>query len=303
MMRSLYSGVSGLRNHQTRMDVIGNNISNVNTAGFKSSRVIFQDVYSQTSSNASAGMPGITGGTNAKQIGLGVKLAAIDVMHMNAATQRTDNPTDLAIEGDGFFIIGTTLDYNSATGAIDGVKETQYTRAGNMYMDNAGNLVTANGQYLVGVMLTQNVDASGTITTDPSTKPASPLAISDFMPLNVSGFTGVAIDSSGTITGLNDKMERVEIGYIPLATFTNTPGLEKQGDSLYSSTPNSGAPFFTYTEEGAAGKIAPGGLEMSNVDLSAEFTDMIVTQRGFQANSRVITTSDSLLEELVNLKR
>ncbi|MDR3311064.1 MAG: flagellar hook-basal body complex protein, partial [Oscillospiraceae bacterium] len=137
MMRSLYSAVSGLRNHQTRMDVVANNISNVNTVGFKASRVIFQDVYSQTSRSASAASGTSLGGTNPIQIGLGLKLATIDVLHNPAATQRTDNPLDIAIEGEGFFVVR------------EGTK-TYYTRAGNFYVDNVGNLVTSSGAFVQG---------------------------------------------------------------------------------------------------------------------------------------------------------
>lgn len=281
MMRSLYSGVSGLRNHQTRMDVIGNNISNVNTAGFKTSRVVFQDIYSQTSKYASAGTPDVVGGTNPIQIGLGVTLASIDVLHKSAATARTDNPTDLAIEGDGFFVVDT-----NGTTTAGGL---MYTRAGNLYIDNAFNLVTANGHSVMGVMG----------ATDPGST-----AITTLEPIVLSGYTGIAIDDTGTITGINDTSgDKETIGYLALANFVNPPGLEKKGNNLYAASSNSGVPVYYKSQSGGTGKINPGGLEMSNVDLAYEFTDMIVTQRGFQANSRVITTSDTMLEELVNLKR
>lgn len=287
MMRSLYSGVSGLRNHQTRMDVIANNISNVNTVAFKSSRTVFQDVYSQTSKSASAATVS-TGGTNPIQIGLGVKLAAIDVLHTSAATQRTDNTLDLAIEGDGYFVVkqGTS---------------TYYTRAGNLYVDNSGNLITANGDYIQGV----TGKWSGTAGTSTWTAPTEPTngSITTVTNINVAGFTGISIDSSGVIRGLNSSGDEQVIGYIAIATFTNASGLEKQGSSLYSASPNSGTAKLSVAKTNGAGQINPGGLEMSNVDLASEFTDMIITQRGFQANSRIITTSDSMLEELVNLKR
>lgn len=276
MMRSLYSGVSGLKNHQTRMDVIGNNIANVNTAGFKTSRVVFQDIYSQTSKSSSAGIEDVVGGTNPMQIGLGVTLAAIDVLHTSAATQRTDNPTDLAIEGDGFFIV-----------EVNGTH--QYTRAGNLYIDNNGLLVTAGGYMLMGVMSDSAV--------------TSPIASADLEAIDLTGYTSIAIDENGVVEGLNASGVKEQIAIIPLATFTNTAGLEKKGSSMYAATNNSGVAVISQPQVGGAGKINPGGLEMSNVDLATEFTDMIVTQRGFQANSRIITTSDSLLEELVNLKR
>ena len=275
MMRSLYSGVSGLKNHQARMDVIGNNISNVNTAAYKSSRVVFQDIYSQTVKTASAGTATM-GGTNPAQIGLGVSLGSIDIIFTSSATQRTDNPSDLAVEGDGFFVID--INGTDAGGM-------SYTRAGNFCVDNAGYLVTSDGHFVMGY--------------DPTATPSS----GALEQINLTGYTGITFDDKGMIWGLDSSNTKVAVSKIALALFTNNSGLEKVGGSLYSETGNSGTPVFSAAQQSGAGKINPGGLEMSNVDLASEFTDMIVTQRGFQANSRIITTSDALLEELVNLKR
>jgi flagellar hook protein FlgE len=299
MMRSLYSGVSGLKLHQTRMDVIANNISNVNTVGFKSSRVIFSDIYSQSVQSASEATAN-NGGTNPMQIGLGVQLAAIDTIHNSAATQRTDNPTDLAIEGDGYFIVqqGTN---------------TFYTRAGNFYVDNIGNLVTAGGDLVMGHSgmregATEITDEEGNVIgteggtwTEPTELTGG--VIAELGAINVAGFTGISINEAGEVRGLDSEGEEKVIAHVALAMFSNPSGLEKKGDSLYAVSPNSGAAVHVLARTNGSGKINPGGLEMSNVDLAAEFTDMIITQRGFQANSRVITTTDSLLEELVNLKR
>ncbi len=318
MMRSLYSGVSGLRNHQTRMDVIGNNISNVNTVGYKTSRVVFQDIYSQTSQAASAATD-VIGGTNPIQVGLGVTLSTIDVLHTASATQRTDNPLDLAIEGEGFLIMD-----------IDGTDNYHYTRAGNLYIDNAGNLVNSNGYFVMGhanafTYGTPTIDTTtGDVTyPDPTvvegttlseisftytapiatpvvpgtTPPTYTIADEELM------YSNISIDTTGTIKGINHNNEEVVIGQLVLSVFSNNSGLEKAGSSLYRETANSGEPLYTTANENGAGIFNVGGLEMSNVDLASEFTDMIVTQRGFQANSRVITTSDTLLEELINLKR
>jgi flagellar hook protein FlgE len=300
MMRSLYSGVSGLKNHQTRMDVIANNISNVNTIGYKASRTVFADIYSQTVKTAS-GATISGGGINAAQIGLGVKLAAIDILHTSAATSRTDNTLDLAIEGDGFFVIQSG-------------DSKYYTRAGNFYLDNDGNLVTSGGDYVLG--LTGEWD--GRVEADPDATPpvvgvqgtwkppAAPTGGSfnatDLDKINLDGFESISIDEYGVVRGLVDG-ENVIVGYVAIATFQNNAGLEKVGNSYFAASPNSGAARFSMPTSNAAGQINPGGLEMSNVDLSSEFTDMIITQRGFQANSRVITTSDTMLEELINLKR
>ncbi len=262
MLRSMYSAVSGLRNHQTMMDVIGNNIANVNTTAYKTSRVTFQDVYSQTLSPASA-PAGTVGGTNAMQVGLGVSTGSIDMMMDNGATQRTDRTLDLAIDGDTFFIVN------------DG-SSTYYTRAGNFYLDNAGNLITSDGFYVLN-------SSSAKITI--------PVAA-----------TNITIDKNGLVTG-EVGGTKTTYGTIGLAKFVNPEGLMKVGNSLYSASNNSGAATVGAPGAASYGTLSTGALEMSNVDLSKEFTDMITTQRGFQANSRVITVSDTLLEELINLKR
>ncbi len=274
MLRSLYAAVSGLRNHQTRMDVIGNNIANVNTTGFKASRVIFSDIYSQTLQPAAAGTA-TTGGSNPQQVGLGVTVASIDVLMTRAGSQYTGATLDMAIEGDGFFIVN------------DGSQEF-YTRAGNFTLDS-GNRITLNGNLVQGYMMDN--------TTTPPTQAAALSAI------DTTGYTNVSIDKNGNVTGLDATNNSVVIAKVGLATFSNQNGLEKAGDSLYTESSNSGAAVYGTPGTGAAGTLNAGSLEMSNVDLSKEFTDMITTQRGFQANSRVITTSDTLLEELVNLKR
>lgn len=280
MMRSLYSGITGLRNHQTRMDVIGNNISNVNTAGFKSSRVVFQDIYSQTLSPASGNATTI-GGTNPKQVGLGSTIASIDVLHTSSASQYTGVPLDLSIEGSGFFVIR------------DNGQEF-YTRAGNFGTDNQNYLVNGNGAYVLGYM--------------GATAPASPAGAPTQIVID-DKYYDVAVDANGVISGIDGDAtsptykQKVTIGYIAIATFNNENALEKVGQNAYRSTTNSGTATYNTPGKGVAGKLNPGTLEMSNVDLASEFTDMIVTQRGFQANSRIITTTDSMLEELVNLKR
>jgi flagellar hook protein FlgE len=272
MMRSLYSGVSGLRNHQVRMDVIGNNIANVNTIGYKSGRVVFKDLYSQTVKSSSAPVAGGLGGTNARQIGLGVSMSAIDVLFTRGGDQYTGNPLDLCIEGDGFFVV------NDGAGNF-------FTRAGNFYIDDANNLVNADGLHLQGYVA-------------PAAPPAVPADI-----VIPAADHDISIDSAGNVVGLDALNNQVTIATLALATFTNQNGLEKTGNSLYTPSANSGVA--NYVLAGAAGSayLSPGSLEMSNVDLAQEFTDMIVTERGFQANSRIITTSDQMLEELVNLKR
>ncbi|MCL1976139.1 MAG: flagellar hook-basal body complex protein [Firmicutes bacterium] len=322
MMRSLYSAVSGLRNHQTRMDVIANNIANVNTVGYKTSRVVFQDIFSQTSRNASSST-GIIGGTNPIQIGLGITLSAIDVIQTESAFARTDRPLDFMIEGEGLFIIQTPT-------------ETLYTRAGNFYIDDQNYLVNSSGYFVKGY---PNEDIADALQSDANVGlelPTDVTSVNDLGNIRLS-YTGendeqirymnISIDQNGKITGKRfvtvetkpavgiegeagysppeyEVSEFVDtLGYLFLATFNNTSGLEKAGESLYRVSNNSGLATPSLPNFGGAGKVKGGGLEMSNVDLANEMTDMIVTQRGFQANSRAITVSDTMLEELINLKR
>ena len=276
MLRSLYAGVSGLKNHQIRMDIIGNNIANVNTAGFKASRVVFQDIYSQTLKPAAAA--GAAGGTNPQQVGLGVTVAAIDVMHTRTGAQYTGAPLDVSIEGDGFFVVndGTT---------------NYFTRVGNLTTDGTNTLVSSNGYQVQGYMYDNTV-----------TPPTRSATLSDIViPAN---YSDVTITKNGDIVGINKTTNVKEtIATIGLATFPNQNALEKMGSSMYRPNANSGAPAYTTPATNNSATLNPGSLEMSNVDLAQEFTDMIITQRGFQANSRIITTSDNLLEELINLKR
>lgn len=291
MMRSLYSGVTGLKAHQTKMDVIGNNIANVNTAGYKTSRVVFQDIYSQTVAPASASTP-TTGGTNPQQIGLGVQLATIDVLDTESSSQYTGNTLDLAIDGDGYFII-------NARGIIS------YTRAGNFYTDAENYLVDSNGNYVQGCEIDVDGnpvyrDAGGAVCA-----PTDPGAHLTLQKIYIDpNYYDVSINSNGQVVGLDEVTSQSHVlGQLVLATFANPNGLEKTGSNAYRPTVNSGDPVLDTPGEGGTGKLNPGSLEMSNVDLTAEFADMIVTQRGFQANARIITTTDSMLEELVNMVR
>ena len=291
MMRSLYSGVTGLKNHQTKMDVIGNNIANVNTVGFKASRVIFQDIYSQTVSPASAGNA-TTGGTNPQQIGLGVQLATIDVLNTPSSSQYTGNPLDLAIDGDGYFVIQNG---NSFT----------YTRAGNFYTDSQNYLVDSNGSYVMGY----EVDGTGALVyRDASNAVCAAGDAGAHLTMERifvdPAYYDVSIGANGQVVALDEATSQSTVlGQIVLAQFANPNGLEKTGENSYRTTVNSGNPVFDTPGEGGSGGLNPGSLEMSNVDLTAQFADMITTQRGFQANSRIITTTDEMLEELVNMVR
>lgn len=436
MMRSLFAGVTGLRTHQTRMDVLGNNISNVNTIGYKKSVSNFSDLYSDTLSAAQA--PTATNGSiNAKQIGLGVGTNSITVKHNQGAPQYTGNPLDLAITGEGYFVLRTP-------------SGNQFSRAGDFKMGTTGYLENQNGYYvqgygvtyqmgsdgnleeisgldqlttknISGFTMTQNADVGttpagnyrlevippaagsglqptyklykngnemdlstlpGAITITPAPDVVGPPA--EYTPgttptvtITIPGIGNIAMDLQATapattvpaediynqmatsITSLdlivtnNDgfqptaqqgdihvdqryyenvsitnegqviaqlkasgtpagfpagtpamaKGDRVILGYISLATFNNNEGLEKTSTNMFRQTPGSGMATYNLVGANGAGTLTTSALEMSNVDISDEMVSVITTQRGFQANSRIITVSDTLLEELINLKR
>lgn len=463
MMRSLYSGVAGLENHQVRMDVIGNNISNVNTTGFKRSRVNFQDLLYQQMSGASR-PNGEVGGVNPKEIGLGMSVASIDTLQTQGSLQTTGVMTDVAIQGNGFFVMKKG-------------EQTLFTRAGDFGIDSEGRLVNPGTGYRVQGWLTQRINGqevlstsgqlqdlvipvgskdparatarvdlacnldkrtpeipqgatadsveqgtwrieeklydsfgqvhnlrveftrvpgqpnqwNGTVVVDPEATTPTNTAVAVGQPatgqpnqftvefdnngllrrvtdrqgqagpdagaldigvsfdvqdasptggaptrqnfrLNL-GSVGSAtntvtqfaersstkvfnqdgypmgyldsfkIDQSGGVTAVYSNGSNRSIGQIALASFTNPNGLEKVGETNFVQSNNSGMANIGPSGIAGKGKIIAGTLEMSNVDLADQFVDMIVTQRGFQANSRTIQTADQLLQELLTLKR
>jgi flagellar hook protein FlgE len=314
MMRSLFSAVSGLKSNQTAMDIIGNNIANVNTIGYKTSRTVFQDIFSQTIANATAPTTS-RGGSNAKQVGLGSNISTIGMNMTEGSTQSTSNPLDFAISGEGFFVID------------DGSGGFIYTRNGALQLDSNGFLVNANGDFVMAIPagsddttpangIPDNIE-DGADMYDTTTTPETPLfgkiQLTGDIPYDADGsgtidagetttVSDYAIDNNGVITAVAQDGSVVTIGRLILATFNNTSGLQKSGSSCYSESANSGSANLGFVGDGC-GTLNSGSLEMSNVDLSTELTNMIITQRGFQANSRVITTTDSMLEELINLKR
>ncbi|AIF43755.1 flagellar basal body rod protein FlgG [Virgibacillus sp. SK37] len=265
MLRSMYAGISGMKGFQTKLDVIGNNIANVNTSGFKKGRVTFQDMMSQMTSGAQGANGDVRGGINPAQVGLGSQLGTIDNIHTQGFRQTTNNPLDLALEGDGMF-------------QVAGNGTTYYTRAGNFYLDNDGHIVNGDGYFLQKV-------GGGNIEIDSTAKSFS-------------------IQTDGTVNYIDAAGDTQTAGQIGIASFSNPAGLEKAGSNLFLNSENAGyAGNLVAPESGGTASIVSGSLEMSNVDLSEEFTEMITAQRGFQANTRIITTSDEILQELVNLKR
>ncbi|SDI82203.1 flagellar hook protein FlgE [Frankineae bacterium MT45] len=266
MLRSLFTGISGLSAHQQMLDVASNNIANVNTTGYKSSSAVFSDTLSQTLQGASAGSA-TQGGTNGKQVGLGVKLAGVVTDFTQGSTQTTGRGTDMLVDGDGFFMV-------SQGG------QTLYTRQGSYSLDQVGHLVTPSGGMLE--------DSTG-----------APLVLTG---LTTGTYQSYSIAQDGTINAVDATGASTVLGQIGLATFANPAGLQKMGDSEYAVSGNSGPAIMGLPGTGAFGKITAGALEMSNVNLAAELTNLIIAERGYQANSRVISTSDEVLQTLVQLQ-
>ncbi|ALA54844.1 flagellar basal body rod protein FlgG [Shouchella clausii] len=267
MIRSMYSGISGMKGFQTKLDVVGNNIANVNTHGFKKGRVMFQDMVSQQVQGPMAATPN-RGGVNSKQIGSGSMVGAIDTVHTGGGNQYTGRELDLAINGDGYF-------------AVQIGDDTFYTRAGNIYFDNEGNVVNSSGAYLLG--------------PDGNRLQIDPALLDDMESTTVNKQGEIIVSIQG-----QENPVTLQLG---IANFANPEGLNSAGGSLFTATPASGPANLVIPGTQGTGDIQSGYLEMSNVDLADEFSEMIVAQRGFQANSRIITTSDEILQELVNLKR
>ena len=286
MLRSLFSAISGLKANQTMLDVTGNNIANANTVGFKASDVVFQDTLSQELSAAAAPNPAVpSGGNNPMQVGLGVQVGAITTNFNQGSAEASGRPTNLMISGDGFFMIKRG-------------KDDLYTRAGAFEFDSAGNLVTPDGDIVEGYQ----PDATGKV--DPATMTPQPINIPDIADESAANpLTSYNIGSDGVITGIYSDGTKKPLFQIAMADFANPAGLEKVGDTAFRESTNSGKPQVGISGTGRRGNLIAGSLEGSNVDLAREFTNLIIAQRGFQATSRVITTSDQVLEELVNIKR
>jgi flagellar hook protein FlgE len=284
MLRSLFAGISGLRVNQTMLDVTGNNIANANTTGFKTSSVVFSDTLSQMLTAAAAANTN-RGGTNPVQVGLGVQLSATNANFTQGSTQTTGRPTDLMIQGDGFFV--------TKKGG-----EQLYTRAGAFTFDNTGTLVTPSGNRVQGYAL----DAAGVPTGGLIDVTLDFSALTPAVPSGVQ-LTSYNIGSDGKLRGIFDDGIQRDMCQIAIADFNTPMGLERVGETSFRESANSGAPLVDVAGAGRRGTLIGGALEMSNVDLAAEFTNLILAQRGFQASSRVITTSDQVLEDLVNIKR
>ncbi|HEV8542142.1 MAG TPA: flagellar hook-basal body complex protein [Verrucomicrobiae bacterium] len=273
MIQSLSAGVSGIQQFQEKLDVIGNNIANSNTLGFKSGRADFEDTFSQT----------MTGGTSPIQIGSGVSTGTVQSMFGQGTITATGNPTDVAIDGDGFFTVR------------DPVSGKEFaTRAGNFNRDSQGYLVTAEGYRVQGYQ-DAGLGAPGDIRIDETGQPNGGTALMNNFNIDKYGKVHIILDD-----GAGTDFVR---GQILLQKFQNPGALVKEGKNLYSGITAAGPLAASVAPDtNGVGTISSEHLEMSNVDLAAEFADLITTQRGFQASARIITTSDEMLQEVVNLK-
>lgn len=283
MIRSLNSSVSGIQRFQERLDIIANNIANVNTTAFKGARMNFTDSFSQTLKTSSAGGAS-TSGQAALQVGTGVSTAAIQNNFGQGAITQTGNPLDLAINGQGFYLVRDVI-----SGSV------YATRAGEFHTDANGYIVTDKGMRLQGysnAALTTQGDLKIDATGAPATVPAGAQP------------TVFSIDKEGKINLRLDDGTQFVRGQILLQNYTDPQVLTKEGSNLFSGLSSAG-PLATPGSPGTQGlgKVEAGAIELSNVDLASEFATLITTQRGFQGNSRIISTSDEILQELVNLKR
>lgn len=342
MLRSLYSGISGMKVNQTKLDVIGNNLANVSTTAFKGSRVNFSTTISQTLGSASAASDSL-GGVNGKQIGLGAQISSIDKIMSQGSMQSTSRSLDVAVDGSGYFMVATGPALTGGnTDAItikdNGVENMPannslaYTRDGSFVLDNEGNLLTSKGYRVLGFAMKtndnnnnngDNIRPDGTVLyveSNNQTEAIDDKLVSLKIPDKVTKIdkagqeTQVAVKSfnisaDGLITGVLETGEITALGQIAMSSFKNEVGLTEIGNNMYEPSGSSGAAIISSGKNSANrnssgyGDILQGYLEMSGVDMAEQFTDMIVATKAFQAAGKTITTGDEILSEIINLKR
>lgn len=269
MSLSLISGVTGMKNNQTKLNVIGNNVANMSTTSFKKSELRFEDTMYQTSKFPS-GPNGAIGGVNPSQIGAGVGVAGIVKYMEQGSLKPTNRPSDFAIDGDGFFVVEKN-------------GEVSFTRDGSFSLDRDGNLVNNNGYYVIG-----DDDNPINIPTE----------------VNVGGdvkkVLSYTVSQDGTVNlGLNDGTTLEGHAKFKIAQFINPNGLTQLGGNLYSPSINSGDPFYVAEH----GSVIQGSLELSNVDIVDEFSEMMLASKGLQAAAKVVTTSDEALNTVISIMR
>jgi flagellar hook protein FlgE len=297
MMAGMYAAISGLDANQAMLNETANDLANVNTVAYKSASITFADSLTQVSHGAS-GPTSTNGGSNPEQIGLGVQVQATINEMSEGSFQTTNNPLDVAIEGPGFLRVGPG---NPKEGELTaGIpNNVEYTRSGDLTTNAAGFLTTQSGEYVIGRVSLVATEAPTGNTYEPG-KEDTYIQIPP-------GSANVAIGQDGSVSYTDENKEspnylkRVTAGYLSLATFANQAGLERVGGSLWAQTANSGPPLVATPDTPGYGSTIGGELEMSNVDMATEMTNMITAERGYQANSRVITTADEMLGTLVTM--
>lgn len=261
-MRSLNIAATGMLAQQLNVDVISNNISNMNTTGYKRQRAEFQDLlYQNLRRVGSASSEAGTIVPSGIQLGVGVRPAAIYRITQQGALSITDNPLDLAVNGKGYFMVELPSG------------DTSYTRSGTFQISADGDVVTADG-YIVQPGITIPSDAIG-------------------ITVNASGQVSVNIDGQ-----VADQV----VGQIELATFPNAAGLDAVGQNLFLETTASGSAVSGTPGSSGFGTIEQGALETSNVDVVAEITNLITAQRAYEMNSRVIQASDEMMSAVTQLR-
>jgi flagellar hook protein FlgE len=295
MMDGVYSAISGLQANQTVLDVTANDLANLNTIGYKSSDVTFEDALTQLQ-RGGANATASTGGTNPIQIGLGVQVSAVQPDMSGGTLQTTGNPLDVAIEGNGFLRLGDGTPPTSPPYTAQVPTSFDYTRAGSLTTNASGFVTTQDGQYVIGRNAVATTTSSGT-TYAPGTSDTY---------LNIPvGSSNIAIGTDGAVTYTDENSssstygQTVTAGYISLATFPNQDGLQRIGQSDWTTSPNSGNPAVGTPGNAGFGQTIGGELEQSNVDMATDMTNMITAQNGYDANSRVIQTADAMLQTLV----
>ncbi len=295
MMDGVYAAISGLQANQEVLDVTANDLANLNTIGYKSSDVTFEDALTQLQ-RGGADATTSTGGTNPIQVGLGVEVSAVQPNMSGGTLQTTGNPLDIAIEGNGFLRLGDGSPPTSAPYTADVPTTFDYTRAGSLTTDANGFITTQDGQYVIGKNAVATTTSAGT-TYAPGTSDTY---------LNIpTGSANIAVGTDGAVTYTDENSssstygQTVTAGYISLATFPNQDGLQRIGQSDWTTSPNSGNPSVGTPGTAGFGQTIGGELEQSNVDMATDMTNMITAQNGYDANSRVIQTADAMLQTLV----
>jgi len=293
----MYAAISGLDANQAMLNETANDLANVNTVAYKGASVTFADSLTQVMHGAS-GPTSSNGGSNPEQIGLGVQVDATINEMTEGSFQTTNNPLDIAIEGNGFLRVGPGSPKEGEL--TKGLPASfQYTRAGDLTTNTAGFLITQAGEYVIG----RNAKVASESETGDTYEPGKE---DSFIKIPL-GSSNVSIGQDGSVSYTDENKEsktylqRVTAGYISLATFPNQAGLERLGGSLWAQTANSGAPIVGTPDTPGFGSTIGGELEMSNVDMATEMTNMITAQRGYQSNARVITVADEMLGSLVTM--